>query len=299
MLRWRLAVSATVIPVLFLLFWWDHRIGSSAPVFLVISQLLLAGCVLELVRMLRARFTDVETARLLACAGLVALSAWIKPGLEALSPTMVPDVDTLACSAIVLIGVWLLLLARAVFSFRAESQNTLTIAAESLVLLYVGMGICLTANLRWVAGAERGYLVLGSMIVAVKMGDVGGYTIGRLFGHRKFIPRLSPGKTWAGVYGAMSSAVLVSLFWLGWISTAWFGETTLAPHWERIVLYGLVMGAAGIVGDLAESLIKRDAGVKDSGNTIPGFGGVLDLMDSLLFAGPLAYLFWRFFPPLG
>ncbi len=291
MLRWRLAVSATVIPVLFLLFWWDHRIGESAPIFLIISQLLSAGCVIELIRMLRPHFPEMQTGRMIIAVGLIVASPWARV-------VFLPLADPLAFGTVALVTVWLILLARSVYGFRADAQHAMTSAAESFVLLYVGMGICLTANLRWVAGADRGYLVLGSMIVAVKMGDVGAYTIGRLFGRRKFIPQLSPGKTWAGVYGAMASAILVSILWLGWISTACFGEATLSPRWERIVLYGLVMGVVGIVGDLAESMIKRDAGVKDSGNTIPGFGGVLDLMDSLLFAGPVAYVFWRFFPPL-
>ncbi|MEX1232572.1 MAG: phosphatidate cytidylyltransferase [Planctomycetaceae bacterium] len=299
MLRWRLAVSATLIPLLFLLFVWDHKLGAVAPVFLVLTQLILAGCVVELVGMLKFRFGEVQRIRLLLAGGWILLSAWVAPLLETLNRTdAIVGGDPLVYLMIATATAWLVLLTRAVFAFRAERQNVLTLTAESFTLLYVGVGIGLMANLRWVAGAERGYLVLGSMILAVKLGDVGAYTIGRMFGRTKFVPHLSPGKTWAGVGGAMVSAVLASAFWLGWVAVTWFGADAAQPQWTRIIIYGLVMGAAGVVGDLCESLIKRDAGRKDSGNTIPGFGGVLDLMDSLIFAGPCAYLFWRFFPPL-
>lgn len=299
MLRWRLAVSATLIPILYLLFLWDHRIGATAPVFLVICQLIHAGCVIELVDMLRSRFAELAPKRLIVACGWILLSAWAVPLLDVMGRTGgVDGNDPLVYLMIAVVMAWLALFARAVFAFLADRQNVMTLTGEAFTLLYVGVGFSLTANLRWVAGAERGYLVLVSMILAVKFGDIGAYTIGRLFGRKKFVPNLSPGKTWAGVMGAMASAVLASFFWLGWVATASFGPAAGEPRWMRILIYGLTMGVAGVVGDLCESLIKRDAGRKDSGDTIPGFGGVLDLMDSLIFAGPCAYLFWRFFPPL-
>ncbi|MDA0833554.1 MAG: phosphatidate cytidylyltransferase [Planctomycetota bacterium] len=299
MLQWRLTVSATLIPLLFLLFAWDHRLGVIAPVFIVLTLLIVAGCVIELVALLQTRIPELQPTRLVLANGWIVLSAWVVPILATTNGTdAVNDGDPLFYLMIATAIAWLALSTRAVFAFRAENQNIVTLAAEGLTLLYLGIGIGLTVNLRWVAGHERGYLVLGSMILAVKFGDVGAYTIGRLFGRTKFVPRLSPGKTWAGVGGAMVSAVFASAFWLGWIAVTWFGVDASEPRWTRIIVYGLVMGVAGIIGDLSESLIKRDAGQKDSGNTIPGFGGVLDLMDSLIFAGPCAYLFWRFFPPL-
>lgn len=129
-----------------------------------------------------------------------------------------------------------------------------------------------------IALTHGAWLVLG-MIAIVKAADIGAYTAGHLFGRHKLIPWLSPGKTVEGFIGGLlfsaGAGVIVATlrtdFWL----------------WQGAVI-GLVLGAIGQLGDLVESLLKRDAGVKDSG-TVPGFGGLLDLFDSPLLAAPAAY----------
>jgi phosphatidate cytidylyltransferase len=136
-------------------------------------------------------------------------------------------------------------------------------------------------------------LALVSMIAIVKSSDIGQYTAGRLFGKHKLAPMVSPGKTWEGVFGGVLFALVAAwlmmayaapaMLWDGWFLDVWIG---------RLALYAVALVAAGLVGDLAESLLKRDAGVKDSSAWMPGFGGVLDLLDSLLGAAPVAYFFW-------
>ena len=101
-------------------------------------------------------------------------------------------------------------------------------------------------------------------------------------------PVLSPGKTYEGLLGA----VVFSIF------GAWISFTWLIPALEGSVAYGwlpigIVLGLGGLFGDLAESLIKRDTGCKDSSSWMPGFGGVLDILDSILWTAPIAYLFWQ------
>lgn len=155
----------------------------------------------------------------------------------------------------------------------------------------------LTVQLRWTAHplddvVNIGYFALSALVVATKMGDVGAYTFGRLIGGPKMTPQLSPGKTWSGGVGHLVTAGLCSVAWLCWlgpmVSTHW-------PAWGVVsaAVFGVVVGFAGLIGDLAESLIKRDVGVKDAPALLPGFGGLLDLMDSLLLAGPVAYFMWN------
>jgi len=113
-----------------------------------------------------------------------------------------------------------------------------------------------------------------------------------LMGRHKMTPVLSPGKTVEGAVGAIFFACLGA--WLSWhfllpyMNTAC---TASGSSWAWI-LYGILLGIAGILGDLAESLLKRDAGRKDSSTWLPGFGGVLDVLDSLLFAAPVGWAFW-------
>lgn len=118
--------------------------------------------------------------------------------------------------------------------------------------------------------------------------DSGAYAAGRLWGRRKLAPRVSPGKTWEGVYGAVAVAVLISLGAGLFHGIAWENMVTL-------VLLGLVTVLFSIVGDLFESMLKRLSGVKDSGHLLPGHGGVLDRIDSLTAAAPVFILglFWQ------
>jgi len=129
-----------------------------------------------------------------------------------------------------------------------------------------------------------------SLVIVVKMGDIGAYTCGRLVGRHKMTPTLSPGKTWEGAVGGMVFACLGSYLALEWLAPALTGAASRLP-WGWLP-YGVIVGIAGMVGDLAESLLKRDVGCKDSSTWMPGFGGVLDLLDSVLFAAPVAYLCW-------
>ena len=119
------------------------------------------------------------------------------------------------------------------------------------------------------------------ILLCVKFTDIGAYFGGRAIGRRKLIPWLSPGKTWEGLACGMCTAGAI-----GALCSPMIQELT----WPHGILFGVVIGGIGQLGDLLESLMKRDAEVKDSGNMIPGFGGVLDVIDSPLLAAPFAYL---------
>lgn len=127
-------------------------------------------------------------------------------------------------------------------------------------------------------------------VFAAKFTDIGAYAIGCVFGRHKLIPRISPAKSWEGVGGGILVGTLVGtlLVWGLRDTFALFGLTPL-----RAIPLGMALSVCAIVGDLTESLFKRAANVKDSGGIIPGMGGFLDVLDSLLFVFPALYLFLR------
>lgn len=130
---------------------------------------------------------------------------------------------------------------------------------------------------------DFGLWPLFMFICVVKFSDIGAYTAGKIFGRHKFSPRISPGKTWEGVAGAIVIAVVAAVI---------FARVFDIMNIRTAVLFGVVFAFLGQLGDLAESMIKRDVQIKDSAKTLPGFGGVLDLIDSPLATAPLAYAFF-------
>jgi phosphatidate cytidylyltransferase len=151
--------------------------------------------------------------------------------------------------------------------------------ANLLALVYLGALTSFVVAVR----IDFGPIAFLMYIFVVKCSDIGAYTIGRLFGKHKFSPVLSPKKTWEGMAGAVVFASVVSsIFALA---------SDIMLLWQA-VLFGIVFAFLGQLGDLAESMLKRAAEQKDSANTVPGFGGVLDVIDSPLASGVFAYLFF-------
>ena len=177
------------------------------------------------------------------------------------------------------------------------------LALAAFAFAYVGVLMSFVVLLRLFHGGDAwGLVALLSMITVVKMGDSGAYTLGRLVGRHKMAPVLSPKKTWEGFAGALLFAAIGSGAFFTWL-VPWAipAGTTAGATTSGVtavfggfgwLIYALVVGVAGLLGDLAESLLKRDVGAKDSSTWLPGFGGVLDILDSLLFAAPVAYLCW-------
>lgn len=146
---------------------------------------------------------------------------------------------------------------------------------------YVGALLAPLVLLRQDGGTHGPFWVLLVLAVAW-LGDTGAYFTGRALGKKKLYPLVSPNKTWAGLYGAVGSGGVAALL----VS---FTIPTL-PVLHAVGL-GLVAGLLGQLGDLAESLLKRSAGVKDSGTIIPGHGGLFDRIDALLFVAPVIYVY--------
>ncbi len=191
------------------------------------------------------------------------------------------------------------LLAFSVPIFR-DTPATVPVAAIGYTLLglvyipYLGTH---TINLvyltpRTADGHLTGHLYLLYLAVVTKMSDCGAYLTGSLIGKHPMIPRISPKKTWEGFAGALAHSTLAS-----WLLSRLFAEQlSLLGSTGHVLLLGLTIGFVAVVGDLAESLIKRSTGIKDSGRFLPGIGGALDLIDSLLFTAPLLFLYLRYAP---
>jgi phosphatidate cytidylyltransferase len=165
------------------------------------------------------------------------------------------------------------------------------VALTLLAVCYVGLMMAFAARLRVFGGNEVGMAALLSFVVVTKCSDIGAYACGRMLGRHKLVPRLSPGKTVEGAVGGVAAACLASLVVFRYVVPALTGSTGQCVWWSWLS-YGVLLAFAGMFGDLAESLLKRDMNRKDSSNLIPGMGGVLDFLDSLLFAAPVAYACW-------
>ena len=198
-------------------------------------------------------------------------------------PSKVNDFET-SILVVLVLGVCL----RQLFAPR-NPAGLPAIAVTLLGLLYVPwlLNFLQKIHFFYQANANGRYYLL-YFILVTKCSDTGAYVVGTLLGRHKLIPRLSPGKTWEGLAGALAVATGASAAFAALAGPHLVGMTFL-----HSIILGLLLGGAAVVGDLIESMFKREAGVKDSGRLLPGMGGMLDLLDSLLFNAPLMYLYLR------
>lgn len=142
-------------------------------------------------------------------------------------------------------------------------------------------------GLVWLKVQDSSALLLTWLMLLVWGADIGAYFAGRAFGNRKLAPKVSPGKTWAGVYGGMATSILVSVV----IALLFLPEHSV-KGWSWLIALSVAVVALSVMGDLFESLLKRNRGIKDSSHLLPGHGGVLDRIDSLCAATPMFVLLW-------
>jgi len=175
------------------------------------------------------------------------------------------------------------------FVSRSNTAGILAISTTLFGLMYVPWLLNFIAKINFFPGINDNgkYYVLYFMLVT-KFSDSGAYAVGSLIGRHKMIPRISPAKTWEGFGGAILVATGASLAFSHFFADKMTGMTPL-----HATVLGVILSSTAVIGDLIESLFKREAGVKDSGNFFPGIGGILDLLDSLLFNAPIMYLYLR------
>ena len=198
------------------------------------------------------------------------------------------------------------------FPQKDNPQPLNTIACTIFGVLYVPFLFSFFVRLLYSWDAPPGWfqkagmaggLLFFYLIVVVKMTDIGAFFVGRRLGRHKMFPRISPGKTWEGTAGGIATGTLASVvyFLLARHSTGpgpWhLGRLDFGLH--DVIILGILLSGVGVVGDLVESLLKRAGGAKDSGQGIPGMGGLLDVLDSLLLTAAVLYYYMRFFVSAG
>jgi len=194
-------------------------------------------------------------------------------------PLLPPSILSLLALALFLLAV-----------FRSTGDRVLPDAASSIFcLIYTGYTM---TTFPLLLARENGPSLLIFLLFVVWAGDSTALYIGRSYGHRRIAPILSPNKTWAGTIASMLGGILITALLVAFSEFLVGHDITLltfpGPLWRWLVL-AVVINIGAQLGDLAESALKRGAGVKDSGDILPGHGGILDRMDALLIAAPLLW----------
>jgi phosphatidate cytidylyltransferase len=263
MLRKRVITALWGVPVVIIAIWFDEPI----PWFTLLAAICGLLAIYEFYKI-----TGVSRSTPLTIFGLIwTLLFIIEPHFDYNG-----SIPVLLASVIVI-----------TLMLRVPLRNvnfTLSVWAWSIAgIIYVGLLLGLLVTLRINAGREWLYLI----IFCTFGSDTFAYFIGRAIGRHKLSPRISPGKTWEGAVGGLAGAVIVSLLFT--LST----PVQLPVGNGEAVLLGLIISVAGQIGDLAESMLKRSKGVKESGALMPGHGGLLDRLDSIVFAGLAVYLYYN------
>jgi phosphatidate cytidylyltransferase len=188
-----------------------------------------------------------------------------------------------------LAGIFLVVLTATIW-VRGAGGRPLSAAATTLFgIAYTGGLLSFAEGIRYyryVASETGGAVLLLLPVALTWANDIGAYVAGRMFGRRKLLPAVSPGKTVAGSIGGLVACLGTCWIYVQFVLGP-FAQLSMSPR--NLVVFAVVVSAAGQIGDLAESLLKREAGVKDSSRVFPGHGGVLDRVDSLLFVLPVAW----------
>lgn len=292
MLRWRLLLGILIVAALVGLAWLDHLAEVQDPaavpgVFLLPVAVLFAVTATGEVLRLAGGGGISPVPWAIYCGNLLLVASNWVPVVYRQDPETTPHFVPGAWPLFALaVGLSLVFVAET-RRYERPGGVTASIGAAVFALVYVGVMLSFAVQLRlaWGVGA------LASLVIVVKTADSGAFVVGRLIGRHRMAPVLSPGKTIEGAIGGLASACLAS-----WVTFAWLmplmapGAATPQP-W-RWTLFALLVSTAGVLGDLAESLVKRDVGRKDSSSWLPGLGGVLDMLDSILVAAPVAWFCW-------
>ena len=277
---WRLTSSLVLWAIMLaVIFWLEH------PIWLYLFiNLFIARAIWEFYRICEAK--GLRTFKVWGVIGTVAMisGSWFF-FRQANRLELSYDFDILILLVFAL-GVFI-----RQFPQKLNPAGIETMAVTLFGLIYVAWLGNFITRINFANANGRYFVML--LVVVTKFTDMGAYLIGSTLGRHKMIPRISPKKTWEGTFGGIAFAVGGSVMCLYWPQPLSRGICAAGMNLTHALALGLLLGTAAVIGDLAESLIKREANIKDSSNILPGHGGALDMLDSFLFTAPLLYVYLR------
>ena len=300
MLQRRLISAAILISTLVLLLYFDYHLGND-------SSLGRPGLILGVLGMVTAVLAAGEFADMFSNAAskvnsLVLMIASFAMMVVTCMPTLWRDFPAdcqlgrfgFAFSGVVVGIVVLFFFEKLTFVASSEPRGEIVdrIGRGVLCVVYLSVLFAFFLNHRFLGRDNLlGLFAIVNLVTTVKLSDAAAYFSGKALGTRKLAPQLSPGKTLEGTIGGLVGGCAGVAFCVYVVAPYLFG-LTIDKAWWWVLMYGILVTLAGVFGDLAESLIKRDTHTKDSSRWLPGLGGVLDVVDSLVFAAPVSYLLW-------
>lgn len=265
----RIVVAVVAIPLVLGAIWLGGHF------FAILAAAISVGALLEFYRLAEAKGArPIRLVGVLVSLVSIVVAAYGKslgPGLT------YPLVLLLLLVAVITMTIRL---------FRAEGSALLDVSTTLAGTLYVSLGSVMLVLLRQTGGGENdrnGAYLLGCVMASIWICDSAAYFVGRAFGRHKLFERVSPKKSWEGAIAGAVAAVGAMIGLGGWA----FPDMPIV----HLGIIGAIVGVMGQIGDLAESHLKRDAGIKDSSQIIPGHGGLLDRFDSLLFVAPIVWVY--------
>lgn len=281
--------AGVVLVILFLLPAWTHLILLFA--IFALAQIEFS----EMIRCSGHRYDFIPTT--LCGIAFLIFAAAESPVFYSRYP-IVASLGTMNISSVVLCLTPAVLLIRGVLRRKTEyAMETFALSYAGFWYVAVLLGFIVHIAFEWETYPDgvtnyTGRLALLLFIALVKVADIGAYAVGMCFGKHRLIPEISPKKTVEGLVGGYVFSVGASLIF--WWAARQYGNGSLGemryPLMHALIL-PIILTSTGLLGDLAESLIKRSVNVKDSSSRFPGMGGLLDILDSLLFSAPFAYVY--------
>lgn len=278
-MKTRLLTAAIALPILIASIMLPSYIWETVWLFVAIAAFALAAGLFEFYSLTKKLELKADAA--IGYLGAVAL--FIAFVFDA--PAKAPDL-LFATLALFVIAV----LISQTFRFQVDFTKMLAGAGVTILgVLYVAFlgGFLISTRVGFDSHPYLSTHLLGYFFLVLMGSDTGAYFTGKAFGKHKLVPKISPGKTWEGLIGGMLAAAAFAA-----LATFWFFPEL--PYAFSTPL-AIVMAVVGVLGDVAESAMKRGAETKDTASILPGHGGLLDRLDSLLFNAPILYYFARFY----